>query len=554
MRNKCLIVLTLVAFVVTSLAGVAQARSLHVSKRVISGPTQSDSTQPSTPSAGSDSSSTPSSDSESSTNSSSGTDSSTTPSAGSESDSTATTETQTTQAQENLPPANQIETPVVEPLVEYNVKDFGAMGDGLTDDTAAIQAAANAARDAGKTLYIPSGTFYITSLVKLYTSVKCEGKILVPNSMSGNAIQVTRTVPGTTLTSDSLSGLTRGATSINGLSGFSDGTLVFKSTEVLIQRDGYSESGWYTCNEAMQITDANGSIWPALDCTYNDTSKLKATVYPAEDPITINGLSVESTGDTGTVGTLILCMRSNVTFNTIKVNNTSLVGYPDYGFLLSECVNITINNPTIDNFLATDNHPLSYSFCGSYVANITINNANITNAYHAFSGRHVKNVAINGGYWDQVVDCHWGSDFVINGATIKLEVAYAGTNITVKNSTFLNCAALLVIRRDTPEIMGNVIYDNITVQHIGTGQLLGICYPDWSAFGDLGREVKSPDLISVTNVNASLANANRSFRVVVLPYMLAKTNNIAPIGSIVISGIKVDKGTIIEQYSEQLTN
>jgi polygalacturonase len=36
-----------------------------------------------------------------------------------------------------------------------NVKDFGATGDGSTDDTSAIQAAVTAA--ANKSLYIPAG-------------------------------------------------------------------------------------------------------------------------------------------------------------------------------------------------------------------------------------------------------------------------------------------------------------------------------------------------------------------------------------------------------------
>lgn len=38
-----------------------------------------------------------------------------------------------------------------------NLKDFGAVGDGITDDTAAIQAALNAST--GKTLYFPAGTY-----------------------------------------------------------------------------------------------------------------------------------------------------------------------------------------------------------------------------------------------------------------------------------------------------------------------------------------------------------------------------------------------------------
>src|SRR5437879_4171991 len=44
-----------------------------------------------------------------------------------------------------------------------NVRDFGARGDGLTDDTIAIQSAVSAGFAAGINCHMPAGTYKITS-------------------------------------------------------------------------------------------------------------------------------------------------------------------------------------------------------------------------------------------------------------------------------------------------------------------------------------------------------------------------------------------------------
>src|ERR1700722_13625649 len=44
----------------------------------------------------------------------------------------------------------------------YSIRDFGAKGDGVTLDTAALQAAVDACtRDGGGTVVVPAGTFVI---------------------------------------------------------------------------------------------------------------------------------------------------------------------------------------------------------------------------------------------------------------------------------------------------------------------------------------------------------------------------------------------------------
>ncbi|MDF7825927.1 glycosyl hydrolase family 28-related protein [Pontiellaceae bacterium B12227] len=54
--------------------------------------------------------------------------------------------------------AKMTETAVVEYL---NIKEFGARGDGVTDDTPALQAAIKAAKETGGTIYFPNGTYCI---------------------------------------------------------------------------------------------------------------------------------------------------------------------------------------------------------------------------------------------------------------------------------------------------------------------------------------------------------------------------------------------------------
>jgi len=56
-----------------------------------------------------------------------------------------------------------------------SVKDFGAVGDGTTDDTAAIQAALDAQQSAAGRLFVPTGTYLVTGLT-IYSNIELVGE------------------------------------------------------------------------------------------------------------------------------------------------------------------------------------------------------------------------------------------------------------------------------------------------------------------------------------------------------------------------------------------
>lgn len=71
--------------------------------------------------------------------------------------------------------ASSIQTALSKANFALNVKDFGALGNGSTDDTAAIQAAINALPAAGGLIVIPAGTYVISASLTLKEGTQLEG-------------------------------------------------------------------------------------------------------------------------------------------------------------------------------------------------------------------------------------------------------------------------------------------------------------------------------------------------------------------------------------------
>jgi hypothetical protein len=101
-------------------------------------------------------------------------------------------------------------------LEQYvSVKDFGAVGDGVADDTAAIQAAL----DAGKSVYLPDGTYAVTARLTLSTpNVQIYGSGIIKPTATWTGVGTTKSL----LTIE----ITASNATVNGLTFDSDDTVI----------------------------------------------------------------------------------------------------------------------------------------------------------------------------------------------------------------------------------------------------------------------------------------------------------------------------------------
>lgn len=87
-----------------------------------------------------------------------------------------------------------------------SVKDFGAIGDGVTDDTAAIQAAINSLGTTGGTVYLPPGQYKVTSTLTRGNNILIAGAGVSSSLVSTHAGSVIQGTNYTTTRSYSCGG------------------------------------------------------------------------------------------------------------------------------------------------------------------------------------------------------------------------------------------------------------------------------------------------------------------------------------------------------------
>jgi parallel beta-helix repeat protein len=99
-----------------------------------------------------------------------------------------------------MPPLLQT-TPFAENGAVFNVRDYGAKGDGATDDTSAILSTVDAVNAAGGgSIYVPAGVYVVTQEIQLISNTQFYGDgigatiITLPNGLNHDVIGIVRTL------------------------------------------------------------------------------------------------------------------------------------------------------------------------------------------------------------------------------------------------------------------------------------------------------------------------------------------------------------------------
>lgn len=219
-----------------------------------------------------------------------------------------------------------------------SVKDFGAVGNGVIDDTAAIQAAINSVITTGQMLYVPAGTYIITSPLVANGSLKMSGdgvtSVLNCTGLAAGTtaltIQGSESATNTTMTAYTT--INDATISVASTTGFAVGDLVsLKSTQAFSQIDTNYKLG------ELQYIKSIGSG------TITFTAKLKAAY---------------------TSGTITVRKLNYI--NAPSVSSIKLIGAgaatPGYGINVYYAVRPKIDNVYLDLF---EDQGISYSYCDS---------------------------------------------------------------------------------------------------------------------------------------------------------------------------------------------
>ncbi len=376
---------------------------------------------------------------------------------------------------------------VIDNMTRTNVKDYGAIGDGSTDDTTAIQSAITALSSGG-TVYFPPGNYYITAQLTLLSNIRVTGAkgatikpVLTGKGASDNNIFRIATLSNIMIDHIKIDGAgtwtaTPFANPLGGGNsvGFTNallGAYITASSNIYIQNCEFT-------GLAVAISTATACSYLFINKNYvhgNGTSGF--TIHTTDDSIiTGNNISnilgnMTAAGSTDTDnskfadGILMAdCHEMNVTNN--RIANCKRIGIVVEGLATDDCDNIVISDNNITNMntsRGTESNAAIWVEGGKTVQDgVLIENNHCDNTSAAAGANSMIGIR--------------GQASVVKGNTIRAFDTYGflGQNSKFENNTVTKngqgCGYGSTASTTRQVIKGNYFFDNDDAVHLATCQ------------------------------------------------------------------------------------
>lgn len=307
-----------------------------------------------------------------------------------------------------------------------NVKDKGAVGNGVADDTVAFQAAITSALTTKESIYIPSGTYVISSPLVASGAIKIFGdgasSVLDCSSLGGltAALTIKGSLSSTVTTTTTYPSIGNTVISVVSSSGFAYGDMIqITSTQPFSTEDpNYlkGELGFVQSVGAGTITLNAG-----IKDTYNSGTVSIRKINSIENPIIAN-LKI--------IGPGISAPNYGIRIDYAKhpvCQNVHLINFEDQGFAYSYCDSGSIANCKVENCSGIANG-VGYAFGLDLLTQFS----HVTDCFASY----VSCGFSTGGYlpvWNCVVD---GNSFYGGNTTRPMiQTHINGANIVISNNT-----------------------------------------------------------------------------------------------------------------------
>lgn len=257
---------------------------------------------------------------------------------------------------------------------QFNVISYGAVGNGVANDTAAIQAAITAAQNAGGgVVYFPIGTYRITaqltvtaSNIQLIGESRSGSKIVVDDNMINGVIKVQPTNFGTTVISNLASNAAIGDFVVSLSPG--EGAKHAAGEYVLLNDSDANNGALITQIESIATDDVTLRDAMTTPLTTANTAKLTGWAGGPMTGFQMRSLTLKCTSDAPTnIQTLlwiVLCKAASVTDCTFSGATGALV-------LLQSCQDSTVTNCEVENGPGSNNAGINFTTgsCGCGMVN-----------------------------------------------------------------------------------------------------------------------------------------------------------------------------------------